>query len=157
MQMMVNAGDVPADSWVQDPERGGGRIIGEACHFIDLLCHLAASPAVAVSAIMVGPGPAVREDKMSIVLRLADGSIAAVSYFANGSKSYPKETLMKNNEEGRNRGTLIDGDEGGRNGGQRIGGLGRKESGSATRSEDGLARKTGRPSGGRGASPSFFG
>jgi predicted dehydrogenase len=81
MHMMVNAGDVPADSWVQDPERGGGRIIGEACHFIDLLRHLAGSPVVTVSAMMVGPGPAVREDKMSIVLRLADGSIAAVSYF----------------------------------------------------------------------------
>jgi predicted dehydrogenase len=81
MQMMVNAGDVLADSWVQDPERGGGRIIGEACHFIDLLRHLAGSPVVTVSAMMVGPGPAVREDKISIVLRLADGSIGTVSYF----------------------------------------------------------------------------
>ncbi|MEA3365430.1 MAG: Gfo/Idh/MocA family oxidoreductase, partial [Candidatus Hydrogenedentes bacterium] len=93
MSMMVNAGAIPADHWTQDPERGGGRIIGEGCHFINLLSHLAGSPVATVSAMMVGEGPSVREDKMAILLHFADGSIGAVNYFANGSKSYPKETV----------------------------------------------------------------
>ena len=93
MNMTVNAGEIPAEHWTQDPERGGGRIIGEGCHFIDLLSYLADSPVVTVSASMVGQGPAVREDKISIVLGLADGSIGTVNYFSNGPRTYPKETL----------------------------------------------------------------
>ncbi len=93
MSITVNAGELPADHWTQDPERGGGRIIGEACHFIDLLAFLADSSVVAVSSSMVGEGPAVREDKMAIVLRLADGSIGTINYFANGARAYPKERL----------------------------------------------------------------
>jgi len=93
MNMTINAGQIPPEHWFQDPQRGGGRIIGEACHFIDLLSHIADSPVKKVSAMMVGDGSAVREDKMSIVLGFADGSIGTVNYFANGSKSYPKETL----------------------------------------------------------------
>ena len=93
MNMTVNAGFIPSDHWTQDPQRGGGRIIGEACHFIDLLSHLAGSPVITVSAMTVGKGVAVRDDKMSIVLGFADGSVGTVNYFANGSKSYPKEML----------------------------------------------------------------
>ncbi len=93
MTMTVNAGEIPPGHWTQDPERGGGRIIGEGCHFIDLLSFLAGSPAKTAGAVMAGEGTAVREDKMSIVLAFADGSIGTVNYFANGSKSYPKETL----------------------------------------------------------------
>jgi len=93
MNMTVNAGEIPADNWLQDPRRGGGRIIGEACHFIDLLSYIAGSPVRSVSAMMVGDGPAVREDKMAIMLGFADGSMGTLNYFANGSKSYPKETL----------------------------------------------------------------
>ena len=93
MTMTVNAGYIPPDHWTQDPERGGGRIIGEGCHFIDLLSHLADNPVTTVSASMVGGGAAVRGDKMSILLTLADGSIGTVNYFANGSKSYPKERV----------------------------------------------------------------
>jgi predicted dehydrogenase/threonine dehydrogenase-like Zn-dependent dehydrogenase len=93
MSIMVNGGAIPADSWIQDPERGGGRIIGEGCHFIDLLAHIAGSPVASLSAMMVGEGPAVRGDKMAIVCGFADGSIGTVNYFSNGSKSYPKETL----------------------------------------------------------------
>ncbi len=93
MNMTVNAGDIPASHWTQDPERGGGRIVGEGCHFIDLLSFIAASPVKSVSAAMVGQGPAIRDDKMSMVLEFADGSIGTVNYFANGAKSYPKETL----------------------------------------------------------------
>jgi len=93
MTMTVNAGEIPPDVWVQDPDKGGGRIIGEGCHFIDLLVYLSGAPVVSVSAAMVGEGVAVRDDKMSILLRFADGSIGVVNYFANGSKSYPKERL----------------------------------------------------------------
>ncbi len=83
MNMTVNAGAIPGDHWVQDPERGGGRIIGEGCHFIDLLSFLADSPVTSVSAMMVGEQVEVREDKMSIMLQMADGSIGTVHYFAN--------------------------------------------------------------------------
>ncbi|MBN1505714.1 MAG: bi-domain-containing oxidoreductase [Sedimentisphaerales bacterium] len=93
MTMTVNAGEIPAGHWTQDPQAGGGRIIGEGCHFIDLLCHLAASPIATIYAARVGRGPAVRDDKMSIVLSFEDGSIGTVNYFANGCKRYPKETL----------------------------------------------------------------
>jgi len=91
--MTVNAGAIPANHWIQDPARGGGRIVGEGCHFVDLLAHLAGHPVVAVTALMAeGPerGP---EDQMSITLGFADGSVGTVHYFSGGSKRYPKETL----------------------------------------------------------------
>lgn len=93
MNMTINAGRIPSEHWIQNPERGGGRIVGEACHFIDSLSHIADSPIKKVSAMMVGEGPAIREDKMSIVLGFANGSVGTVNYFSNGSKSYPKERL----------------------------------------------------------------
>jgi predicted dehydrogenase/threonine dehydrogenase-like Zn-dependent dehydrogenase len=93
MSMTINSGEIPADHWTQDTEVGGGRIIGECCHFIDLLAHLADSNVVSVAANMVGEGPAVRNDKMSIILRFADGSLGNINYFSNGSKKFPKETL----------------------------------------------------------------
>ena len=91
--MTVNAGIVPPDHWVHDPIRGGGRIIGEACHFIDLMVHLTGSHVKTVAATMMGAGVAVKEDKMSISLGFEDGSIGTVNYFANGAKAYPKELL----------------------------------------------------------------
>ena len=93
MNMTVNAGFIPADSWVQDTERGGGRIIGEVCHFIDLLLFLTGSEVENVSAMNVTGHIPVCSDKMSIMLKFADGSIGTINYFANGSKSYPKEML----------------------------------------------------------------
>ena len=93
MAMTINAGEIPADHWTQDPERGGGRIIGEACHFIDLMSCLADAPVTAVSALRVAGGTATRDDKSTIALEFADGSIGSINYFANGPKSYPKETL----------------------------------------------------------------
>ena len=93
MNMTVNAGTIPADHWTQDPERGGGRIIGEGCHFIDLLSYIADSPAKSLSAMMVNGNTAVQTDKMSIVLKFEDGSVGTVNYFSNGSKSYPKEMI----------------------------------------------------------------
>lgn len=93
MSMTCNAGHIPPAHWVHDAQRGGGRIVGEACHFIDLMVSLAGSLVKTVSATMMGAGVATREDKMSISLGFEDGSIGAVNYFANGSKSYPKELL----------------------------------------------------------------
>ena len=93
MSMTINAGAISDDHWTQDPERGGGRIIGEGCHFIDLLSFVACNPVTRVSAIMVGEGVPVRDDKMAIIMQFADGSVGTVNYFSNGSKSYPKETL----------------------------------------------------------------
>lgn len=93
--MTVNAGDIPANHWTQDRSVGGGRIIGEACHFIDLLRHLAAAPIIGYHAIAVGrhPGIPVRDDKTTISLSFADGSMGVIHYLANGHKSFPKERL----------------------------------------------------------------
>jgi predicted dehydrogenase/threonine dehydrogenase-like Zn-dependent dehydrogenase len=99
MTMTVNAGIIPPDHWVHDPERGGGRIIGEACHFIDLMQFLSGSAIEMASAFMVDNAVPVREDKMSIILSFKDGSVGTVNYFANGSKAYPKERLEIFNQE----------------------------------------------------------
>ncbi len=88
--MTVNAGAIPADHWTQDLAVGGGRIIGEACHFIDLLRYLAGTPIVSQSCTRTD---AVQSDTITIQLTFADGSIGTVHYFANGSKSFPKERL----------------------------------------------------------------
>ena len=93
MSMTVNGGIIPADHWTQDPERGGGRIIGEGCHFIDLLSFVAGSQITDVSAMRMGEGGTVRDDKMAIILQFADGSVGTVNYFSNGSRSYSKEML----------------------------------------------------------------
>jgi len=85
--MTVNAGHIALDHWTQDRLIGGGRIIGEGCHFVDLLRFLAASPIVGVQAMSAG------EDKVTATLRFADGSIGTIHYFSNGHKSFPKEQL----------------------------------------------------------------
>jgi predicted dehydrogenase/threonine dehydrogenase-like Zn-dependent dehydrogenase len=93
--MTMNAGAIPADHWTQDIEVGGGRIIGEACHFIDLMRYLAGSEIVSVQARRMGdaPGVAITEDKAAITLGFADGSFGTVHYFANGAASFPKERV----------------------------------------------------------------
>lgn len=93
LTMTINAGFVPADVWVHDPEKGGGRIIGEACHFIDLMVYLTGCKVVSVTAMQMGGQIPIREDKMAMLLSFEDGSIGTVNYFANGNKAYPKETL----------------------------------------------------------------
>jgi predicted dehydrogenase/threonine dehydrogenase-like Zn-dependent dehydrogenase len=91
----INAGHIPASHWTQDMDIGGGRIIGEACHFIDLMRYLVGCPIVSVfSLAMGGAGEAgAHSDKMSINLEFEDGSHGAVHYFANGSKKFPKERV----------------------------------------------------------------
>ena len=87
-----NAGAIPADHWTQDPALGGGRLLGEACHFVDLLRHLAASPIEDLQLISAADRKTC-PDTFSLQLRFADGSIGTVHYFANGSKAFPKERL----------------------------------------------------------------
>ncbi len=93
--MTVNAGSIPRNHWVHDPVAGGGRVIGEGCHFIDLLRFLCGSPVVAVQATMFGRDSAVeiRDDKMSMTLSFADGSFGTIHYLANGHRSISKERL----------------------------------------------------------------
>lgn len=93
--MTMNAGAIPEDHWTQDNEVGGGRIIGEACHFIDLMRFLADSEIVSIQARRMGNNYSQRitEDKASITLGFADGSHGTVHYFANGAANYPKERV----------------------------------------------------------------
>lgn len=88
----VNAGAIPADHWTQDREVGGGRIIGEACHFIDLARFLAASPITDFSAMPMG-GAGRLGDSVSIQLSHDNGSLSTIHYLANGHKSFPKERI----------------------------------------------------------------
>jgi predicted dehydrogenase len=93
MQYRVNAGALPAAHWVQDPEQGGGRIIGEVCHFIDLLTFLAGGSPTRVSAQGLPDDDRFRDDNVVINLTFADGSIGTISYVANGARSSSKERL----------------------------------------------------------------
>jgi polar amino acid transport system substrate-binding protein len=88
----VNAGNIPADSWIQDMEVGGGRIIGEGCHFIDLITFLTGSLPTRVYASSMR-GASGTEDTVSINIEYENGSIGTVHYFANGAKSLSKEYI----------------------------------------------------------------
>lgn len=88
--MTVNAGAIPADHWTQDKEVGGGRIVGEACHFIDLLRFLAGAPITSYQRLSMDSAT---QDTVSLQFSFADGSIGTVNYFTNGSKAFPKERL----------------------------------------------------------------
>ena len=89
--MTINAGAIPSDHWTQDSEAGGGRIIGEACHFIDLLRFMAGSPIESWSRTTM---VAHTSDTVTISLNFEDGSIGTIHYFSNGTKAFPKETLQ---------------------------------------------------------------
>ncbi|MFY9905288.1 MAG: bi-domain-containing oxidoreductase [Terriglobales bacterium] len=89
----VNAGFIPADHWLNDPEQGGGRIIGEVCHFVDFLTFLVGAAPVEVEARgLANPGKYSNDNVISS-LRFADGSEGTISYLANGDKSYSKERI----------------------------------------------------------------
>jgi predicted dehydrogenase len=90
MIMTINAGTIPPEHWTQDALAGGGRIIGEGCHFIDLLRHLVGAPIESHSSQFMQTAT---QDTATISLRFADGSIGAIHYFANGHKLFPKERL----------------------------------------------------------------
>jgi len=89
----MNAGHIPPSHWTQDLALGGGRIIGEACHLIDLIAFLTESAVQAVVTNALGPSPDLATDNASILLRMANGSTGAIHYFANGHKAHSKERV----------------------------------------------------------------
>lgn len=89
----MNAGFIPPEMWVHDLEIGGGRIIGEACHFIDLCSYLAGSKVKAVCMNAMGENPQENTDNATILLKYENGTNAVINYFANGSKAYQKERV----------------------------------------------------------------
>ena len=95
----MNAGFVPKDVWLHDMEIGGGRIIGEACHYIDLCTYLTDSKVVSVCMNSMGINPQENTDNASILLKYENGSNAVINYFANGSKSYSKERVEVHSQE----------------------------------------------------------
>ena len=89
----MNAGFIPKDVWVHDMEIGGGRIIGEACHYIDLCSFISGSKVTSVCMNAMGISTEENTDNASILLKYENGSNAVINYFANGSKAYSKERL----------------------------------------------------------------
>jgi predicted dehydrogenase len=89
----VNAGYLPLNHWTHDPQQGGGRIIGEACHFIDFLTFLVGAAPTEVAARGLPDNGRYREDNVVISLTFSDGSLGTISYLANGDKAFPKERV----------------------------------------------------------------
>jgi predicted dehydrogenase len=84
---------IPLNHWTHDPEIGGGRIIGEGCHFVDFITFLTGAAPVAVNAHALPDDGKYREDNVSMTFTFPDGSIGVVDYLANGDKSFPKERV----------------------------------------------------------------
>lgn len=95
MNMTINSGALPKDLWVHDPLVGGGRIIGEGCHFIDTMSYLANSEVESIYSVALNSDKelAIKNDNVILNLKFKDGSIGTLSYLSNGSKSYPKEQM----------------------------------------------------------------
>ncbi|HVN54998.1 MAG TPA: bi-domain-containing oxidoreductase [Anaerolineaceae bacterium] len=93
IQYRVNAGYLPASHWLHDPQQGGGRMIGEGCHFVDFMAFLVGEPPVSVSAMALPDVGRYREDNLVAAFTFANGSIGTLSYLANGDKSFPKERV----------------------------------------------------------------
>tara|TARA_Y100001958_G_C21233281_1_gene559260 strand:+ start:339 stop:2459 length:2121 start_codon:yes stop_codon:yes gene_type:complete len=95
----MNAGFIPKNVWIHDMELGGGRIIGEACHYIDLCSYLTGSKVISVCMNAMGVNPDENTDNASILLKYENGSNAVINYFANGSKGYSKERVEVYSQE----------------------------------------------------------
>lgn len=95
----MNAGAIPPNVWVHDMKVGGGRIVGEACHFIDLITYLTGSKVIAVCMNAMGINPAENTDNASILLQYENGSTGVINYFSNGSKAYSKERIEVYSQE----------------------------------------------------------
>lgn len=89
----MNAGFIPANVWVHDMKVGGGRIIGEACHYIDLITYLTGSKVKSVCMNAMGQNPEENTDNATLLLKYENGSTGVINYFANGSKAYSKERV----------------------------------------------------------------
>jgi predicted dehydrogenase/threonine dehydrogenase-like Zn-dependent dehydrogenase len=95
----INAGFIPADSWVHDRTIGGGRILGEAGHFVDFITFLTGSYVRSVCMNALGPHYSETSDSVSLLLRYENGSTGVINYFSNGSKAYPKERIEVYSQE----------------------------------------------------------
>ena len=93
MHYRVNAGYLPADHWLNDIEQGGGRILGEVCHFVDFLCFLAGACPVEVQAQTVANPGQYSTDNVVASLKFANGTLGTISYLANGDKAASKERV----------------------------------------------------------------
>ena len=93
MHFRVNAGYIPLNHWTQDSSQGGGRIIGEGCHFVDFLTFLAGAAPVSVNAVALPDNGKYHSDNVSMTFTYPDGSVGVLDYLANGDKSFPKERL----------------------------------------------------------------
>jgi len=95
----MNAGFIPANVWIHDMKIGGGRIIGEACHYMDIITYLTGSKIKAVCMNAMGPNPQENSDNASILLQYENGSTGVINYFSNGSKAYSKERIEVYSQE----------------------------------------------------------
>jgi predicted dehydrogenase len=93
MHYRVNAGFLPPDHWTQDPELGGGRLLGEVCHFIDFLSFIAAAEPVQVTASATSDSSRFSGDNLTVLLRFANGSQGSITYAASGDRAYSKERV----------------------------------------------------------------
>ena len=93
VHMTVNAGYVPPDSWVHDPEDGGGRIVGEVCHFVDLAQYLTGSLPKEVFATSLGGSGYQDSDNVNVSLTMENGSLVSITYVASGDKLFPRERM----------------------------------------------------------------
>jgi predicted dehydrogenase/threonine dehydrogenase-like Zn-dependent dehydrogenase len=95
MSYRVNAGFIPAEHWVHDPEAGGGRLLGEVCHFVDFLCFLCDSEAARISAVGISgdTGKYRDDDNLALTVAFQDGSVGQILYTAQGSKAFSRERL----------------------------------------------------------------
>ena len=95
VNIRVNAGFIPKEHWVQNAEIGGGRIIGEVCHFVDLMQYFTNSEPVKVYADCIQSNNIITtaEDNIAIVIKFSDGSVGNLTYVSNGSKNLPKELI----------------------------------------------------------------
>lgn len=91
----INAGFVSPDNWVLDPKEGGGRIIGEVCHFVDFINYIVGKNPVRVSAeaLTGAETNSSSTDTVSILIKYEDGSVGTINYWANGDRAYPKERI----------------------------------------------------------------
>jgi polar amino acid transport system substrate-binding protein len=95
ISIRVNAGDIPREHWIQDPATGAGRIIGEVCHFIDLMQYLVNSEPVSVFAESIDTSniSVMTNDNFSAIIRFSNGSVGSLTYIANGNRKLPKERV----------------------------------------------------------------
>jgi predicted dehydrogenase len=93
INMQINAGFIAQDHWVNDLKQGGGRIIGELCHFIDLFVFLCGSPILEIVSVSAGPVIDSRTQNVSVIVKSENGSVGTIQYHASGHASYPKERI----------------------------------------------------------------